>query len=434
MKSTLFLQKKPYIIALLLMAFIPLSESVAEEKWGAIPLSEAYRPDRLWIKHFPSKPHVIANKSLADAIESCDSVVGEDNYCVIDVKQTATGLPLEIFRSKTKLIGTKDMLPLTTTHHGTFIYIGENTQQVIIEGLNLQGHSAGNNEISAIFIEGKNINNILIHNNKIHHFDSDNDAHGIAVYGSGKDEKDAIRHIIIEQNDIFDMRTGSSESIVVNGNVIQWEIKNNTIKNINNIAIDAIGGEGTSPTEEKQGRILPSATDAARYGFIEDNRVSNMSTAGNPAYDNEETWAAAIYIDGGHHIKIANNHVQDAAWAYMIGAENCVITHHITMEKNKAINSHYGDLYIGGYAKQGYQQHKTINCDPNTSKDDNEGHGYIENVTIKNNNLLSKNTSEKNITIEYRTTQAIITEPDVNAVNSMGNGLAKNDNNTIRIK
>jgi hypothetical protein len=433
MKKTISLRKNIFIISSLLL-ILASSQGGAQEKWGATPIAEKYRPDRSWIDYFHSKPDVIADKSLADAVESCDSIVGENQHCVIDVKNTATGLPLEIFRSKTKLIGTKNMLPLTTAKDDTFIYIGDNTQNVIIEGLNLKGHKAGNNEIFAIFIEGKNINNILIRNNKIHHFNSDKDAHGIAVYGSGKEEERAIRNIIIEDNDIFEMHTGSSESIVINGNVAQWEIKNNTIRNVNNIAIDIIGGEGIVPTQIKQGRTLPSVTDAARYGFIEGNHVSNMSTAKNPAYDNEEAWAAAIYIDGGHHIKITNNKVEKTPWAYMIGAENCVITRHITVTNNKAKKSQYGDLYIGGYAKQGYQQNKKINCDPKTSQDDNEGHGYIKNITIKNNKLLSKNTSEKAVTIEYRTTHTVIKEPNVKAVNSIGDGSAKRDNNAIRTK
>jgi hypothetical protein len=214
---------------------------------------------------------------------------------------------------------------------------------------------------------------------------------------------------------------------------MRWEIKNNTIQNINNIAIDAIGGEGTSATRKKRGRVLPGSLDAARYGFIEDNIVRNMSTAGNPAYDNEESWAAAIYIDGAHHIKIANNSVENASWAYMLGAENCVTTRHITMTENSATGSTYGDLYVGGYTKKGFKRDKSINCNPKTSQDENEGHGYIKNITIKNNQLKSSPTSESLVTIEYRTTHAIIAEPTVEAVNAEGNGSARKDNNAIRI-
>jgi hypothetical protein len=44
-----------------------------------------------------------------------------------------------------------------------------------------------------------------------------------------------------------------------------------------------IGGEGVAPMEMKYGRVFPGTNDAARYGFIENNRVENMSTETNPA-------------------------------------------------------------------------------------------------------------------------------------------------------
>ncbi|MCK5896437.1 MAG: hypothetical protein KAG20_06505, partial [Cocleimonas sp.] len=257
-------------------------------------------------------------------------------------------------------------------------------------------------------------------------------AHGIAVYGMGKNEKKSIHDVIIEGNALSNLRTGSSESIVINGNVIGWEIKNNTVENINNIAIDAIGGEGTSPAHQEKGRILPSSVDVARYGFIEGNVIKNMSTAGNPSYDNEETWAGAIYIDGAHHIKIANNRVENASWAYMLGAENCMTAQHITVTNNSATGSTYGDLYVGGYAKKGYKQDKTINCNPKTSADDHEGHGYVKFITVKNNRLTSKNVNEAVVMVEYRATHAIIAEPTVKAVNTKGNGFAKKDQNAIK--
>ena len=424
--------KKTSLLALI-VAIAP-SQGFAKGGWGATPLDEKHRPNREWIKKFSTVSNVTANGSIADAIKSCDSVVGEGKHCVVEVTNTASlGEPLEIFRSKTKLVGVDHIMPLTMPENDTFIYIGENTKEVIIENLNLQGHEAGNKEIFGLFVEGKNIRNILIRNNKIHGFDSDVDAHGIAVYGSGKNKKQAIRNIIIEGNKVSDMRTGSSESIVVNGNVMRWEITNNTIENINNIAIDAIGGEGTSATRKKRGRILPGVLDTARYGFIEGNTVRNMSTAGNPAYDNKESWAAAIYIDGAHHVKVANNKVINASWAYMLGAENCITTQHITMIENSATDSTYGDLYVGGYTKKGFKRDKHINCNPKTSQDESEGHGYVKKITVKNNDFSSKEISEKLVFIEYRATHAIIAEPTVKAVNADGNGSARKDNNAIRV-
>ena len=419
------------IVMLVFTSFI--SPAHAAKGWGAKPLAEKFRPNRRWINRFPTTPNVVANGSITDAIDACDGIVGEGRYCVVEVTNTATDLPLEIFRSKTKLIGVANMTPLTTPENAIFIYIGDNTRQVIIENLNLQGHNAGDNEIYGIVVEGKNIRNIVIRNNKIHDFNSNSDAHGIAVYGTGKTGRQGIRNVIIEGNEVYSMRTGSSESIVINGNVRRWEIKANDVYDVNNIAIDAIGGEGTSATRKnKRGRILPGAFDAASYGFIEDNFVENMSTAGNPAYDNVESWAAAIYIDGGHHIQVANNVVENTSWGYEVGAENCLITRHISVTGNSATGSTFGDLLLGGYAEKGYRADRTINCNPNNSDDANEGHGYVRYLTVKNNQFTSENTSEEVIALQFRVTNTIILEPNVEAVNETGNGSARGDQNAVK--
>jgi len=407
----------------LIFTTIP-SQGIAKDGWGATPLSEKSRPKRAWIENFASTIDVVADGDIDDAISTCDNIVGAGNYCVVEINNTSTGLPLEITRSKTKLIASSDLLPLSCDDNDSFISIGSDTKEVILENLQFEGHKAGDEEIFAILIEGKNIQKILIKNNIIKNFDSNADAHGIAVYGTGKKNKQAIHDIIIEDNTLSNMRTGSSETIAVNGNVSHWEIKNNSIDNVNNIAIDAIGGEGTSPTRKQHGRILPGRLDAARHGFIEGNFVKNVSDNG--------MWVGAIYIDGAHHIKIANNKVENAPFAYMLGAENCISTKHITMSNNSAENSIYGDLYVGGYAKKGYKHDKNINCNPLSSHDDNEGHGDVKFITVSDNHFNSSTNSEKLVTIEYRTTHAIIAEPSVAAINATGNGSATKDDNAIK--
>jgi hypothetical protein len=104
------------------------------------------------------------------------------------------------------------------------------------------------------------------------------------------------------------------------------------------------------------------------------------------------------------------------------------------MTGNSAVKSTYGDLLIGGYAKKGYGFDKSINCDPKTSQDKDEGHGYVRYITVKNNSLTSKNTSEERITLQFRTTHAIIAEPNVTAINTTRNGYARRDENAVKIE
>lgn len=415
---------------LLLSGLVP---GYAQGSWGASFIFDNYRPNRQWISRFSASADVIATGSIGAAINTCDDVVGINRYCVVEIYNTASGLPLEITRSKTKLIGVPNMSALHSAENDIFIYIGDNIQKVIIEGLNLQGHIVGEAEIYGIIAGGKRIRNILIKNNKIHGFDSNSNAHGIAIYGTGKTNRESIRNIIIEENEVFSMRTGSSESIVINGNVRNWEIIKNVVYDVNNIAIDAIGGEGTSPArKDSNNRILPGRLDAARFGFIENNLIENMSTRDNPAYDNEESWAAAIYIDGGHHIKVKNNVAVNTPWGYEIGAENCLTTRHITLVNNIAEKSHFGDLVVGSYAKKGFREDTNINCNPNDSADANEGHGYVSYLTIKTNQFNSL--IETPVEVQYRTRHAIIAEPNVTPENENGDGRASGDENAIRIE
>ncbi|PID63809.1 MAG: hypothetical protein CSB44_00980 [Gammaproteobacteria bacterium] len=325
------------------------------------------------------------------------------------------------------------MAALQADTPGAAIHIGDDTHQVVVEGVDIRGYGAGNAYSFGIMIRGERIREVLIRNNRIHHFDSDADAHAIAVFGTGETESDGIRDVVIDGNTVHDMRTGSSESIAVNGNVRRWVISSNTLRDINNIAIDAIGGEGTSPSRTNHsGRILPGIRDTARFGFIEGNVVENLSTVGNMAYGGEESWAAAIYIDGGRHVSIVDNIVRNAPWAFEVGAENCVESQHITIRGNAASGSHYGDLLIGGYAPGGFRENREIDCNPLQTLDANEGHGYVRHVTTGNNDFLSSDTLLSPVTLQFRTTHSIVAEPGVSPHNASGDGSAAGDDNAIR--
>lgn len=421
-----------HLVSGLLAAILLLPSAYAQSDWGSESVAAKYRPSTAWTKNFSKTPDVVANASIQNAIASCDSVVGQGNYCVVQISDTAYGLPLVINRSKLKLVGKPRMKPLTSAKNGNYITIGSNRQKIVISQLDLKGRKAGDKEIFGIVVKGKNIRDIVIQNNKIHHFSSDENAHGIAVYGTGANDKESIQWVSILGNRIYSMRTGSSESIAVNGNVRSWQIRNNDLYDLNNIAIDAIGGEGTAPSVKVNGRILPGPFDVARYGFIEDNFVENMSTKGNPAYGGVEGWVAAIYVDGGHHIHVANNVVQNAPWAYEVGAENCLVSNNVTMIGNKATGSKFGDLLLGGYRKRGYDLYPAINCNPKNTIDKYEGHGYVSYLTIKQNLFNSQGVTVKVIKPQFRVRHALILEPGVKPKNQYGDGSAPGDQNAIK--
>ena len=400
--------------------------------WDALPVLDKHYPNVSWEQRFSAQPDVIATGSIDDAIYSCNDVVGANGFCVVQIADTATRTPLYLDRSRTKLVGFEGMSPLTSKNNESVISVESNTRQIVLENLELQGHNAKSKEVFGIVIAGENINGVVVRGNHIHDFSSRENAHGIAVYGSGAAAKDAIRHVLIENNNVHDMKTGSSESIVVNGNVLRWAIVGNTVKDVNNIAIDAIGGEGTSSTSVlASGRIVPGPRDKARYGFILNNHVENMSTQGNPAYGNAHSWAAAIYVDGGTRIKIEGNTVINTPWAYDVGAENCLTTSHITIVNNSAIGSRYGDLLLGGYSETGYRRDSSIECNPLTSFDSSEGHGYVARIRTSGNSFQSTNTLEEKILPQYRLRGAVILDSGVESVNTDRNGGASGDQNAI---
>ena len=416
----------------LLLLLLP--HVAATSSWGSSTLTPQDRPEQTWRSQFDNiTPIPVTNTT--DPESHCPAT---PNACVLKIDKLQLSSTIYLTRPHTKLLGASgNSVTFTKTSGGSFIELESNIHDIVIEGLNLDGrsHDYGAHSVFGILVNGENINKIAIVNNHIHHLHSDDDAHGIAVYGTGEREDRAITNVIIDNNNVEHMRTGSSESIAINGNVKNWQVTNNRISHINNIAIDAIGGEGTVTPLRTDGRVLPAELDAARYGFIENNTVTDMTTLTNPAYGNEHSWAGGIYVDGAHHLLIAGNTVTGSEWAYDIGAENCVKPRHIVLTNNSASSSYYGDLYIGGYAATGFEEDTTIECDPRKSIDDNEGHGYVFNVTVKSNTFTTPGSSPHFVnTIEFgnRIRKTVIIQPGVTAQHP--DGAVTGDENSIRIR
>ena len=108
---------------------------------------------------------------------------------------------------------------------------------------------------------------------------------------------ESYRDILIDGNELYALKLGSSESLVVNGNVEHFAITHNRVHDNNNIGIDAIGFEGVSPDD---------AYDQAHDGVIADNLVYNIDSSTNPAYEGERS-ADCLYVDGGTRIVVERN-------------------------------------------------------------------------------------------------------------------------------
>ncbi|MEC1982212.1 DUF1565 domain-containing protein, partial [Bacillus cereus] len=68
---------------------------------------------------------------------------------------------------------------------------------------------------------------IDIRNNYIHHIEANvknGNAHGIAVYGTSSSAQNNLNHIVIDNNEVANLKLGLSEAIAVNGNVDSFEV------------------------------------------------------------------------------------------------------------------------------------------------------------------------------------------------------------------
>ncbi|HOS68710.1 MAG TPA: right-handed parallel beta-helix repeat-containing protein [Bacillota bacterium] len=202
-----------------------------------------------------------------------------------------------------------------------------------IKGLELRNSRDGDTP-SGIMIEGFG-RGIEILSNKIYSIESDSNSHGIAVYG--RNSYIPIQGIKIEGNEIYNCRLGSSESLVVNGNVEDFRICGNIIHDNNNIGIDCIGFEKTA--------VL---NDQPRSGLIAGNTVYNISSANNPVYEGDAC-AGGIYVDGGKDIIIERNRVYDCDIGIEVASEHYnKAAANILVRSNLIYSSHLYGLSLGG--------------------------------------------------------------------------------------
>ncbi len=227
-----------------------------------------------------------------------------------------------------------------------------NKQFIRLEGFEIRNMITSNTDKfpAGIWVRG-NSNHIEIKNNNIHHIEHNNahgGAHGIAVYGTSPSA--SIHDILIEGNEVHHCKLAWSESVVLNGNVENFIVKNNTVHDNNNIAFDFIGFEGTCSDVN---------LDQARNGLVTGNIAYNIDSRSNPSYDGEGS-ADGIYVDGGKDIIIERNLVFNCNIGVELASEHSNgSTSGIILRNNLIRNNHAVGIAIGGYDSQ---RGKTLNC------------------------------------------------------------------------
>ncbi len=280
-----------------------------------------------------------------------------------------------------------------------------NRSYVTVSGFEIRSYktSSANAVPAGVWVTGAG-SNIKILNNKVHDIKTSSEAQGnafgIAVYGS--EAPASLDLVTIDGNEVYNLKTGGSESVNVNGNVTNFAITNNTVHDNDNIAIDAIGYEGVSSS---------AAYDIARNGVISDNVIYNISGKSNPGEGNDYD-ADGIYVDGGTQIVIERNLIHNVDIGIEVASEHKgTVGSYVTVRSNVVYASNVVGISIGGYdSTVGGTDHCTIVNNTLYGNDtQNSGSGEFQVQYYATNNVFKNN-------IVYATSQGLFINNYTNSV------------------
>jgi cysteine-rich repeat protein len=254
---------------------------------------------------------------------------------------------------------------------------------------------------AGIWVRGQS-RHIRLLGNTVHHIRNAGcascGAHGIAAYGTSAAV--SIDDLVIDGNEVRDCVLGWSEALVVNGNVENFQITNNSVHDHNNIGIVAIGYEG-----ECAGC---GELDRARDGRIAGNLVHHIDSVANPSYAGGRS-ADGIYVDGGTRIVIERNIVHDANIGIELASEHAgKATSDVVVRSNFVSRSHTIGISLGGYDKR---RGRTEDCAVvhNTLFDNDRDQGGNGEILLQydtrnnriENNVVVANAQNRFVTNDY---------------------------------
>ncbi len=153
---------------------------------------------------------------------------------------------------------------------------------------------------------------IQILNNLVHNItttsEKNGNALGIAAYGSSTTP---ITQLVINGNEVYNCKTGNSETVNVDGNVTYFQMNNNIVHDDDNIGLDAIGYEGVGPV----------GYDEAMYGEISGNTIYNVSGIAN-AGEGTSYDADGVYCDSCAYVTVENNWIYNVDYGVELASEH----------------------------------------------------------------------------------------------------------------
>ncbi len=241
-----------------------------------------------------------------------------------------------------------------------------NQSYITVSGLEVRNYttSSASKTPAGIWITGSG-SGVQLLNNLVHNItttsEKNGNAFGIAVYGTSSTP---ITGITISGNQVYDLKTGESESMNVDGNVTYFTISNNIVHDNDNIGIDAIGFEGVGPT----------GSDQARYGLVTGNTVYNISGINNAGEGNSYD-ADGLYCDGCEYVIFERNTIYNCDIAMEAASEHKGhSSSYVTIRNNLFYDSNAVGVTIGGYSN-------TVGA---------SDHVIVVNNTLYNNNVKNQ--------------------------------------------
>ncbi len=187
---------------------------------------------------------------------------------------------------------------------------------ITVSGFEIRNLSSGTGVPCGVYITGSGTG-VQIQNNLIHNIvttKGTGNACGLFAYGTSQTP---ISGLVVNGNELYNLQTGESESMTLNGNVTHFQVTNNLVHDNTNIGIDIIGYEGTGPV----------GYDEASYGVVSGNTVYNISGIANTgegsSYD-----ADGLYCDGCGFMTFEKNVIFQVDYGIETTSENtkCLIT------------------------------------------------------------------------------------------------------------
>lgn len=232
----------------------------------------------------------------------------------------------------------------------------ENVDNIIIENIHVCNalKTANMTDPEGIAILGS-AKNITIKGCKIYEIKNDcpkdepgvdwRSAHGILVWGNNNDKP--ITNLTIEECEIFNIHSGTSETLTLVGNVTDFVVQNNYIHDVENIAIIAACGAFFSPSMDKN-------VNYARDGVIKGNKVHRASHDVSQDYwqynPGSNYGAIGIYVCGSSNVIVEQNIVSGCDRGIGLVCENPEFSVKDCIVRNNFVyDSFRTGIYMGDY-------------------------------------------------------------------------------------